>query len=175
MKKLSLLSGLVIAAIFVWSPVPMEAQARGGGGRGSVSAASHGFAGHPAMGSRAGVGRWNNGSGHWAGNGHWNGNWHHHHHHGNYFVGFYPYDFWYPWGWYGPYYGSGYYYGNYGGGGNLAANIQHELARDGYYHGPIDGVIGPRTRRAIRAFERANGLPVDGLIDQQLVETMGLG
>ncbi|MGZ5021322.1 MAG: hypothetical protein ACXWFY_02050 [Chthoniobacterales bacterium] len=27
----------------------------------------------------------------------------------------------------------------------------------------------------MRAFERANGLPVDGLIDQQLVETMGLG
>ena len=54
------------------------------------------------------------------------------------------------------------------------AAVQRRLARGGYYHGSIDGVIGPGTRTAIRAFERNNGLPVDGVIDRQLLRTMGL-
>jgi len=54
------------------------------------------------------------------------------------------------------------------------AAVQRRLARGGYYHGSVDGVIGPGTRSAIRAFERRNGLPVDGLIDHQLLRTMGL-
>ena len=47
--------------------------------------------------------------------------------------------------------------------------------RRGYYHGEIDGVVGDGTRRAIRSYERANGLHVDGRIDDQLLSTMGLG
>jgi hypothetical protein len=54
------------------------------------------------------------------------------------------------------------------------AAVQRRLARGGYYHGSIDGVIGQGTRTAIRAFERNNGLPVDGVIDTQLLRTMGL-
>lgn len=54
------------------------------------------------------------------------------------------------------------------------AAVQRRLARGGYYHGSIDGVIGPGTRTAIRAFERRNGLPVDGVIDPDLLRTMGL-
>ena len=54
------------------------------------------------------------------------------------------------------------------------AAVQRRLARGGYYHGSIDGVIGPGTRVAVRAFERNNGLPVDGVIDRQLLRTMGL-
>jgi hypothetical protein len=54
------------------------------------------------------------------------------------------------------------------------AAVQRRLARGGYYHGSIDGVIGPGTRIAIRAFERRNGLPVDGVIDPDLLRTMGL-
>jgi peptidoglycan hydrolase-like protein with peptidoglycan-binding domain len=52
--------------------------------------------------------------------------------------------------------------------------VQHELARAGYYHGAIDGVIGNGTRSAIRAYESANGLPVDGRIDADLLSRMGL-
>lgn len=59
--------------------------------------------------------------------------------------------------------------------GSLVAQLQSRLAGRGYYRGAVDGVMGPETRRAIRAFERANGLPVDGLIDDQLLSTMGLG
>ena len=54
------------------------------------------------------------------------------------------------------------------------AAVQRRLARAGYYHGSIDGVIGAGTRSAVRAFERNNGLPADGIIDSQLLRTMGL-
>src|SRR5882724_10544908 len=54
------------------------------------------------------------------------------------------------------------------------AAVQRRLARGGYYHGAVDGVIGEGTRTAIRGFERNNGLPVDGVIDTQLLRTMGL-
>lgn len=58
---------------------------------------------------------------------------------------------------------------------SMAARVQRQLAAGGYYRGAIDGVIGDGTRRAIRSYERDNGLRVDGQIDDQLLSTMGLG
>jgi hypothetical protein len=57
---------------------------------------------------------------------------------------------------------------------SLVGQVQLRLARAGYYHGSIDGVSGSGTRRAIREYERAHGLPEDGKIDHQLLTTMGL-
>jgi peptidoglycan hydrolase-like protein with peptidoglycan-binding domain len=57
----------------------------------------------------------------------------------------------------------------------MAARVQRQLADAGYYHGAIDGVVGDGTRRAIRNYERDNGLPVDGEIDNQLLATLGRG
>jgi hypothetical protein len=56
----------------------------------------------------------------------------------------------------------------------LVEQIQLRLALAGYYHGSIDGVSGNGTRRAIREYKRAHGLPEDGKIGQQLLTTMGL-
>ena len=42
--------------------------------------------------------------------------------------------------------------------------IQHELARKGFDPGPIDGIFGRLTERAVRAFQHANGLVVDGIV-----------
>ncbi len=42
-------------------------------------------------------------------------------------------------------------------------DIQQALKNAGYYTGKIDGQIGRNTRKAIRAFQRANGLTVDGI------------
>jgi putative peptidoglycan binding protein len=126
---------------------------------------------------------WNN----WSGN-HWNNwNWHHHHHHDDFiFISSFGFPFWGWWGypWYGSYYPYGYPYGYYGGGGyygngyygssgygynngyanghgnsSSVTDLQHKLADAGYYHGPIDGIMGSRTQHALRAYEydRRNG------------------
>lgn len=42
---------------------------------------------------------------------------------------------------------------------------QRTLATAGYNPGPADGIIGPRTRAALRAFQRDSGLPVTGELD----------
>ena len=104
----------------------------------------------------------------------------------NFGFGYPYYGYGYGYGYGYPYYGAypydyGYYtprYTVYAGNGitddATVAAVQRRLARGGYYHGSVDGVIGPGTRSAIRAFERNNGLPVDGVIDRQLLRTMGL-
>jgi hypothetical protein len=40
--------------------------------------------------------------------------------------------------------------------------IQQKLKKLGYYKGTVDGLTGPKTRAAIRAFQRDNGLRIDG-------------
>lgn len=42
--------------------------------------------------------------------------------------------------------------------------IQQALAAAGFDPGPIDGVNGPKTKAAIRAFQKARGLAVDGIV-----------
>jgi hypothetical protein len=59
--------------------------------------------------------------------------------------------------------------------GSLVSQVQLRLARAGYYHGSIDGVSGTATRRAVREYERAHGLPGDGRISQRLIATMRAG
>ncbi|TMP91147.1 MAG: peptidoglycan-binding protein, partial [Verrucomicrobia bacterium] len=35
--------------------------------------------------------------------------------------------------------------------------LQQQLARAGYYRGPIDGIMGSRTRYALRAYQHDHG------------------
>ena len=44
-----------------------------------------------------------------------------------------------------------------------AADIQRALKGAGYFNDEVDGKIGPKTRDAIRAFQRDNGLKADGI------------
>jgi len=85
------------------------------------------------------------------------------------FPVFYPYP--YP---YYPYDYSGY---NDNGYSNvqLVVEVQRRLARAGYYHGAIDGILGPATRRAIAAYERDHQMPAYGVLDRQLLYTLRLG
>ena len=46
--------------------------------------------------------------------------------------------------------------------------LQRALAKLHYDPGPADGVLGPRTRAAIRAFQAASGLPSDGAMSPEL-------
>lgn len=50
---------------------------------------------------------------------------------------------------------------------HTAKGVQARLANLGYRPGPIDGVFGPLTIRAIKAFQTALGLKVDGLVGNQ--------
>jgi peptidoglycan hydrolase-like protein with peptidoglycan-binding domain len=47
--------------------------------------------------------------------------------------------------------------------------IQEELKVRGYNPGPVDGVAGGRTREAIRRYQAAAGLPVDGQPSPELL------
>lgn len=88
-------------------------------------------------------------------------------------FGFPFFPFYYPYPYYPYPYGA---YDGYGYGVNVSVvvQVQRRLASAGYYSGPIDGVVGSRTRRAIRAYERSHGLPADGVIHRRLLATMGL-
>jgi len=99
------------------------------------------------------------------------------------FIGSFGFPWWWGWGW-GPWWGWGYPYGygygdpyGYGSGygqygdasPSRVAELQRRLAHAGYYHGAIDGILGPRTRRAIRAYERDHGGSAYGAIGGQLI------
>jgi hypothetical protein len=51
----------------------------------------------------------------------------------------------------------------------LVRATQNELIRLQYLNGGADGSMGPMTSNAIRAYERANGLPVDGTVSPNLL------
>jgi LysM repeat protein len=53
------------------------------------------------------------------------------------------------------------------------AGLQVALRERGLYRGAIDGVQGPRTKTAIRAFQRRRGLTVDGLAGPRTRRALG--
>jgi hypothetical protein len=122
---------------------------------------------------------------HWNGN-RWSGDWRHRGHfrdrdrfiffadfgfpyyYGYPYYGSYPYDYYgyYPYEYSAPYrYDYGYYnepaygydYSDRSRGGSSVVALQRQLARAGYYHGAIDGIMGPETRRAMRIYQRSRG------------------
>ena len=107
-----------------------------------------------------------------------------------YGYGGYPYGGYYPSPYYGGYYGGGGYYnsgyygnGYYGGGysgtgyasysygsgyrgQSSVVRLQQQLARAGYYRGAIDGIMGSRTRYALRAYQHDRGGGGYGMTNQ---------
>lgn len=59
-------------------------------------------------------------------------------------------------------------------GTNRQVTVQRNLARIGYYRGPIDGYFGPITRDAIARFQRDHRLKVTGGITQELMRKLAL-
>jgi|GEM_PF-3263115 len=59
--------------------------------------------------------------------------------------------------------------------GSLEVALQLALRRLGFYRGPIDGIIGTWTWRAIRAYRRSVGLPVVSQVDAALLRSLGFG
>jgi len=50
--------------------------------------------------------------------------------------------------------------------------IQTALKNAGYYPQTVDGKMGKKTRRAIREFQKANNLPVDGRVGKNTWEVL---
>jgi hypothetical protein len=151
--------------------------------RDSNAARDHVFARHSANWHRD----WDRGRDHW---------WHGHRCrfvNGSWFIydfGFYPYDYWYPYDYYAydyPYeYDSGAYEGDsdyysqsaYDSSEQYAdstvAAAQEQLARQGYYRGEIDGIVGAETRRAVVRYQGDHGLRVTGTINTDTLRVLGL-
>ena len=96
--------------------------------------------------------------------------------------GFYPWD-------YLPYYADDYYpydyyadsqpYDNTDNNSVPAADptveaTQEELAQQGYYNGPVDGIFGPTTRDAVAKYQIANQLNVTGSLSPDTLQSLGL-
>ena len=84
------------------------------------------------------------------------------------------------WGYYPYSYLGGYPYSSYdnysyGYNASLVASVQRRLGQLGYYHGVVDGVVGPQTRGAIAAFKNRNGLVVDARISRPLLDRLRSG
>jgi len=56
----------------------------------------------------------------------------------------------------------------------VIANVQSALQQQGYYHGEVDGLIGPLTRGAIADYQRDHGLYTTSTIDQPTLESLGM-
>jgi peptidoglycan hydrolase-like protein with peptidoglycan-binding domain len=50
--------------------------------------------------------------------------------------------------------------------------VQRLLDEQGYDPGPVDGVFGDRTARAIRSYQTNNGLPVTGRVSAGLLQRL---
>src|SRR5262249_46617912 len=51
----------------------------------------------------------------------------------------------------------------YGSRGQDVVDLQNQLAALGFNPGPIDGIFGPRTESALKAFQRSRGITADGI------------
>lgn len=62
----------------------------------------------------------------------------------------------------------------YGSRGQEVRNIQTRLKWWGYYKGPVDGIYGYQTYKAVRQFQYKNGLKVDGIAGPETLSAIGL-
>ncbi len=52
--------------------------------------------------------------------------------------------------------------------------VQTKLKRWGYYTGSIDGIYGPKTKEAVKYFQRKNGLTADGIVGPKTAAALGM-
>lgn len=61
-----------------------------------------------------------------------------------------------------------------GSSGATVTQIQTRLKSWGYYDGAVDGIYGSATERAVRYFQRVNGLAVDGQTGDKTLAALGI-
>ena len=50
--------------------------------------------------------------------------------------------------------------------------VQRKLKELGYYTGSVDGDFGAETEKAVKAFQKANGLSADGKVGEQTLKKL---
>ena len=56
--------------------------------------------------------------------------------------------------------------------GDAVRTVQRKLRELGYYTGSIDGDFGKETEKAVKAFQKANGLSADGKVGEQTLKKL---
>jgi peptidoglycan hydrolase-like protein with peptidoglycan-binding domain len=56
----------------------------------------------------------------------------------------------------------------------VVREAQTKLQHDGFYNGPIDGIVGPETRQALAAYQQRQGLQQTASLDPPTLERMNL-
>jgi His-Xaa-Ser repeat protein HxsA len=54
----------------------------------------------------------------------------------------------------------------------VVMRVQAALMGRGFFEGPLDGTVGPKTRAALRAFQQSIGLTVTGTITPQTLDAL---
>lgn len=52
--------------------------------------------------------------------------------------------------------------------------MQETLRNKGHYRGKVDGILGLRTRASIRAYQKAETLPITGQVDTRTADGLGV-
>ena len=58
--------------------------------------------------------------------------------------------------------------------GEAVKTVQQKLIRWGYLNGKADGIFGAATEKAVRYFQRKNGLQEDGIVGPATFEALGM-
>ena len=58
--------------------------------------------------------------------------------------------------------------------GSAVTTIQMKLKRWGYFDGPVDGIYGSKTTKAVRSFQQKNGLTADGVAGPATLKALGM-
>lgn len=61
-----------------------------------------------------------------------------------------------------------------GSSGATVTEIQKKLKQWGYYDGAVDGVFGSGTEKAVKVFQKKNGLTVDGKVGTATLAALGI-
>jgi membrane-bound lytic murein transglycosylase B len=52
--------------------------------------------------------------------------------------------------------------------------VQEALKDKGHDPGPVDGIVGPQTQKALRSFQVANGIRATGRVDAETAKALGM-
>jgi peptidoglycan hydrolase-like protein with peptidoglycan-binding domain len=58
--------------------------------------------------------------------------------------------------------------------GEHAKHLQQSLKDQGFYEGQVDGILGARTKEALRKFQESKGLDASGKLDNQTASALGI-